>query len=173
MVWIHGGAFRFGSSTSEHYGPERLLEEDIVLVSINYRMGPFGFLTTGDDIAPPDVGILDQRMALRWVQENIAAFAGDPERVTLFGESAGGISVMAHMASPGSRGLFHQAIAMSGVWGEMPFLHKSKNQQNTQRCWPLVWDVTGESHLWTQLSAYNRSTQRIFWRKQANLGQLV
>jgi len=126
MVWIHGGAFRFGSSTSEHYGPERLLEEDIVLVTINYRMGPFGFLTTGDDIAPPNVGILDQRMALRWVQENIAAFAGDPERVTLFGESAGGISVMAHMASPGSRGLFHQAIAMSGVWGEMPFLHKSK-----------------------------------------------
>jgi len=126
MVWIHGGAFQFGSSSSEEYGPERLLEEDIVLVTINYRLGPFGFLTTGDDIAPPNAGILDQRMALRWVQENIAAFAGDPQRVTLFGESAGGISVTAHMASPGSRGLFHQAIAMSGVWGEMPFLHKSK-----------------------------------------------
>jgi len=126
MVWIHGGGFQMGSSSSELYGPERLLEEDIVLVTINYRLGPFGFLTTGDDIAPPNVGILDQRMALRWVQENIQAFAGDPEKVTIFGESAGGISVMAHMASPGSRGLFHQAISMSGVWGEMPLVHKSK-----------------------------------------------
>eukprot|EP00092_Neocalanus_flemingeri_P012684 GFUD01013668.1.p1 GENE.GFUD01013668.1~~GFUD01013668.1.p1 ORF type:complete len:641 (+),score=136.04 GFUD01013668.1:337-2259(+) len=126
MVWIHGGAFQMGSSSSESYGPERILEEDIVLVTINYRLGPLGFLTTGDDIAPPNVGILDQRMALRWVKENIEAFAGDPERVTLFGESAGGISTMAHLASPGSRGLFHQAIAMSGVWGEVPFLHKSK-----------------------------------------------
>ena len=126
MVWIHGGAFRFGSSSSEEYGPERLLEEDIVLVTINYRLGALGFLTTGDDIAPPNAGILDQRLALRWVQNNIMAFGGDPDRVTLFGESAGGVCVMAHMASPGSRGLFHQAIAMSGVWGEAPFLHKSK-----------------------------------------------
>jgi len=126
MVWFHGGAFQIGGSNPEDYGPERLLEEDVVLVTINYRLGPLGFLTTGDDAAPPNNGILDQRMALKWVQENIAAFAGDPGKVTIFGESAGGISVMTHLASPGSREFFHRAIAMSGVWGEEPFLHKSK-----------------------------------------------
>ena len=126
MVWIHGGAFQFGSASSEHYGPERLLEQEVIVVSINYRLGPLGFLTTGDHAAPPNVGILDQQLALRWVKDHIAAFGGNPNKVTIFGESAGGISVMAHMASPYSRGLFQQAIAMSGVWGEIPFLHKSK-----------------------------------------------
>ena len=126
MVWIHGGAFQLGSADSKMYGPERLLEEDIVLVTINYRLGPLGFMTTGDAAAPPNVGLLDQRLALEWVRDNIAAFAGDPDQVTLFGESAGGMSVMAHLASPGSQGLFHRAIAMSGIWGEAPFLHMSK-----------------------------------------------
>ena len=127
MVWIHGGAFQFGSSDSNMFGPERLLEEDVVLVTLNYRLGPLGFLTTGDEAAPANIGLLDQRLALEWVRDNIAAFSGDPDRVTLFGESAGGISVMAHLASPGSQGLFHQAISMSGVWGESPFLHTSKH----------------------------------------------
>ena len=127
MVWIHGGGFQFGSSDSEMFGPERLLEEDVVLVSLNYRLGPLGFLTTGDEAAPGNAGLLDQRLALEWVRDNIAAFSGDPDRVTLVGESSGGVSVMAHLASPGSRGLFHQAIAMSGVWAEAPFLHTSKH----------------------------------------------
>jgi len=127
MVWIHGGAFQLGSSLSDFYGPERLLDEDVVLVTLNYRLGALGFLTTGDNAAPGNVGLLDQRMALEWVRDNIDAFAGDPERVTLFGESAGGMSVMAHLASPGSQGLFHGAIAQSGIWGEMPFLHNSKH----------------------------------------------
>ena len=127
MVWIHGGAFQFGSASSEQYGPERLLDKEVVMVSLNYRLGPLGFLTSGDKEAPPNVGILDQQMALRWVRDHISAFGGDPERVTIFGESAGGVSVMAHLASPYSSGLFHAAIAMSGVWGEMPFLHKSKS----------------------------------------------
>ena len=108
------------------FGPERLLEEDIVLVTLNYRLGALGFLTTGDQTAPPNVGLLDQRMALQWVRDNIEAFGGDHESVTLFGESAGGISVMAHLASPGSRLLFHKAVSMSGVWAEAPFLHLSK-----------------------------------------------
>jgi len=126
MVWIHGGAFQMGSASSEHYGPERLLEKEVVVVSINYRLGPLGFLTTGDHAAPPNVGILDQQLALRWVKDHITSFGGNPNKVTIFGESAGGISVMAHIASPYSRGLFQQAISMSGVWGEIPFLHKSK-----------------------------------------------
>ena len=125
MVWLHGGGFQFGSSSSEMFGPERLLEEDVVLVSLNYRLGPLGFLTTEDEAAPGNIGLLDQRMALEWVRDNIAAFSGDPDMVTLVGESSGGISVMAHLASPASRGLFHRAIAMSGVWGEAPLLHSS------------------------------------------------
>ena len=126
MVWIHGGGFQFGSASSEMFGPERLLEEDIVLVTVNYRLGALGFLTSGDQEAPANVGLLDQRLALRWVRDNIRAFAGDPDQVTLFGESAGAISVMAHLASPGSQGLFQRAIAQSGVWGEAPFLHMSR-----------------------------------------------
>jgi len=126
MVWIHGGAFQFGSGSSEQFGPERLLDEEVVLVTINYRLGPLGFLTTGDEEAPPNIGLLDQQMALRWVQDHIHAFGGDQDRVTIFGEDAGAISVMAHIASPYSENLFQQAIAMSGVWGEMPFLHKSQ-----------------------------------------------
>ena len=127
MVWIHGGGFQFGSANSEMYGPERLLEEDVVLVTLNYRLGALGFLTSGDEEAPPNLGLLDQRLALRWVRDNIREFAGDPGQVTLFGESAGGISVTAHLASPGSQDLFHRAIAMSGVWAETPFLHTSKH----------------------------------------------
>ena len=126
MVWVHGGGFQFGSASSEVYGPERLLEEDVVLVTVNYRLGALGFLTSGDQEAPPNVGLLDQRLALGWVRNNIRAFGGDPDRVTLLGESAGAVSVMAHLASPGSQGLFHRAIAMSGVWGEAPFLHLSR-----------------------------------------------
>ena len=126
MVWIHGGAFQFGSSDSSMFGPERILEEDVVLVTMNYRLGPLGFLTTGDEVAPPNLGLLDQRLVLEWVRDNVAAFSGDPDRVTLFGESSGGISVLAHLASPGSQGLFHKAISMSGVWGESSFLHMSK-----------------------------------------------
>merc|ERR1711971_1397713 len=70
MVWIHGGAFQMGSASSEHYGPERLLEKEVIVVSINYRLGPLGFLTTGDHAAPPNVGILDQQLALRWVKDH-------------------------------------------------------------------------------------------------------
>ena len=126
MVWLHGRGFQLGSASAEMFGPERLLEEDLVLVVVQYRLGPLGFLTTGDEAAPPNLGLLDQRLALAWVRDNIAAFAGDPDTVTLAGQGAGGTSVLAHLASPGSRGLFHRGLAMSGVWGEAPGLHLSR-----------------------------------------------
>nr|AHJ81344.1 carboxylesterase [Locusta migratoria] len=113
MFWIHGGGWIDGGSNS--YEPDFLLNHDIVLVTINYRLGPLGFLSTEDAAAPGNFGLKDQTAALRWVRENIAAFGGDPASVTIFGESAGGASVHYHMLSPLSRGLFHRAISQSGV----------------------------------------------------------
>ena len=128
LVWLHGGSFSRGSASPQSYGPERFLDRDLVVVTLNYRLGALGFLTTEDAAAPPNLGLRDQQLALTWVQANIRAFGGDPQRVTLCGEAAGGSSVMAHMASPRASGLFHQAVAMSGVWGFHPFLESaSKN----------------------------------------------
>uniref|UniRef100_A0A182INH9 Carboxylic ester hydrolase n=1 Tax=Anopheles atroparvus TaxID=41427 RepID=A0A182INH9_ANOAO len=121
MVFIHGGGYFLGSADPRLYGPQRILAtERVILVTIQYRLGVFGFLSTGDAAAPGNAGMHDQVLALRWVQRNIGAFGGDPGAVTLFGESAGGASVQLHMMSPLSRGLFHRAILMSGsalaVW---------------------------------------------------------
>lgn len=129
MVWIHGGGFQRKIGSNEMYGPERLVEYGVVVVTVNYRLGPLGFLSTGDSHAPPNIGLLDQRMALRWVNRNIQHFGGNNEKVTLFGQSAGGMSVMYHMVSPGSQGLFHSAISMSGVFGDHALLHHSKPPQ--------------------------------------------
>lgn len=84
------------------------------MVSINYRLGPFGFIATGTKEFPGNVGLKDQVMALKWVQRNIKYFGGNPNLVTISGESAGGFSVTSHVISGMSRGLFHRAIAMSG-----------------------------------------------------------
>jgi juvenile-hormone esterase len=125
LVWLHGGSFSRGSASPQSYGPERFLDRDLVVVTLNYRLGALGFLTTEDAAAPPNLGLRDQQLALRWVQANIRAFGGDPKRVTLCGEAAGGSSVMAHVASPRASGLFQQAVAMSGVWGFHPFLERA------------------------------------------------
>jgi carboxylesterase type B len=105
-----------------------LLDLDLVVVTINYRLGPLGFLTTEDTAAPPNLGLQDQQLALAWVQQHISAFGGDPGRVTVCGQEAGGTSVMALVASPRARGLFQQAIAMSGVWNYHPFLYSSRDE---------------------------------------------
>lgn len=116
MVFIHGGAFLTGSNKMNMYGPEFLLTQDIVLVSINYRLGALGFLSS-DDVSlgvPGNAGLKDQTLALKWVQENIKSFNGDPGNVTIFGESAGSCSVHFQMLSPVTKGLFHKAILQSG-----------------------------------------------------------
>ncbi|PNF42088.1 Esterase FE4 [Cryptotermes secundus] len=114
MVYIHGGGFISGSGTAEFYGPDYFLSEDVVVVTLNYRLGALGFLSTGDSVVPGNNGLKDQVMALRWVQQNIAQFGGDPGNVTIFGESAGAACVHYHMLSPMSEGLFSRAIAQSG-----------------------------------------------------------
>lgn len=121
MLWIHGGSFSGGSGNSGRFGPEFLLDEDIVLVTINYRLGALGFLTTNDRSAPGNYGMKDMVEALKWVKRNIAAFGGDPENVTIFGESAGSVAVHFLVLSRMASGLFQKAIIQSGValnmWG--------------------------------------------------------
>ncbi|XP_071439111.1 esterase E4-like [Hetaerina americana] len=114
MVWIHGGLFIQGSGGSELYGPDYFLDENIVLVTMNYRLGALGFLSTGDEVVPGNNGLKDQVMALKWVKANIALFGGDPIRITIFGNSAGAASVHFHLLSPLSKGLFNRAISQSG-----------------------------------------------------------
>ncbi|XP_076180089.1 esterase E4-like [Ptiloglossa arizonensis] len=115
MVFIHPGGFYGYSGQSAVFGPQYLLDKDIVLVTINYRLGALGFLSTGDNLAPGNMGLKDQVVALRWIQRNIAAFGGNPNAVTLCGYSAGSFSIMLHMVSPMSQNLFHRAITMSAT----------------------------------------------------------
>jgi para-nitrobenzyl esterase len=120
MVWIHGGAFIIGSGASPMYDGAAFAKRDVVLVSINYRLGALGFLrltdlTNGAIPSTGNEGLLDQIAALRWVRDNIAAFGGDPDNVTIFGESAGGISVGSLMGIDSAAPLFHKAIPQSGA----------------------------------------------------------
>ncbi|XP_076170679.1 juvenile hormone esterase-like [Ptiloglossa arizonensis] len=121
LVWIYGGSFITGYSNTSLYGPDLLLEKNVVMVSFNYRLGALGFLSLSRDRALGNAGLKDQVLALEWVQKNIAAFGGDPNRVTIFGESAGAVSVHYLMMSPRSKGLFQQSYAISGTaltrWG--------------------------------------------------------
>ncbi|XP_028635093.1 acylcarnitine hydrolase-like [Grammomys surdaster] len=114
MVWIHGGALVTGSA-SMFDSSLLTATEDLVVVNIQYRLGVLGFFSTGDEHARGNWGYLDQVAALRWVKQNIAYFGGNPDCVTIFGESAGGTSVSSHVVSPMSQGLFHGAIMESGV----------------------------------------------------------
>ncbi|XP_076961849.1 pyrethroid hydrolase Ces2e-like isoform X3 [Callospermophilus lateralis] len=114
MVWIHGGALVVGSA-SMFDGSILAAIENVLVVTIQYRLGVLGFFSTGDQHATGNWGYLDQVAALRWVQQNIAHFGGNPDRVTIFGQSAGGTSVSSHVVSPMSQGLFHGAIMESGV----------------------------------------------------------
>jgi len=121
IVNIHGGAFMFGSGSDP--SPKYLLDQDLILVTFNYRLGPLGFLTTEDEVVPGNMGLKDQTAALLWVQNNIASFGGNPASVTITGQSAGGASVHFHYLSPLSHGLFQRGISQSGTalcpWTQM------------------------------------------------------
>jgi para-nitrobenzyl esterase len=120
LVWIHGGAFVQGSGSVPIYSGRALAEQGVVVVTINYRLGVMGFFqhpdlgSTPGEVASGNFGLMDQLAALQWVQDNIAALGGDPQAVTLAGQSAGAVSVHALVNSSHSAGLFHRAIAMSG-----------------------------------------------------------
>src|SRR3954447_5785619 len=132
LVFIHGGGLVNGSG-DQHDGALLARSNGIVVVSLNYRLGVFGFLALpslsaeAPDHSSGDYGILDQQAAIRWVHRNIAAFGGDPRRVTINGESAGGWSVCGHLTSPGSRGLFSAAIIQSGSCASIPEAQAEQN----------------------------------------------
>ena len=119
MVWIHGGSHQAGAGSSEFYQANALVENGVVLVTFNYRLGPFGYLAhpalTEEAGTSGNYGLMDQAAALRWVRDNIRSFGGDPDNVTIFGESAGAQSVSELMASPIADGLYHKAILESGT----------------------------------------------------------
>lgn len=120
LVWIYGGGFAFGSTSTPVHNGEHLTRKGVILVSINYRVGPLGFLAhpalsaESPHKVSGNYGLQDQIAGLQWVKKNIAAFGGDPEKVTIFGESAGGIAVSMLCASPQAKGLFRGAISQSG-----------------------------------------------------------
>ncbi|XP_013178301.1 PREDICTED: esterase FE4-like [Papilio xuthus] len=114
MVYIHGGTFIVGGGGKLVYGPDYLIEKDVIVVTFNYRLGALGFLCLGIKEAPGNAGLKDQITALRWVKKNIAAFGGDPDNITLFGESAGATSTALLLASNATLGLFNRAIVQSG-----------------------------------------------------------
>nr|XP_036215154.1 venom carboxylesterase-6-like isoform X2 [Bactrocera oleae] len=124
LFYIHGGGLFSGTSSPAVNGPEYFMEtNEVILVLPAYRLGQFGFLSTGDEHMTGNFGLKDQNMALKWVQKYIYAFNGDPSRVTIFGHSAGSISTHLHMLSPASRGLFRNAVLMSGQ-ANSPFIRK-------------------------------------------------
>jgi para-nitrobenzyl esterase len=112
MVWIHGGAFLAGSPASPWYDGRAFARDGVVSVTVGYRLGVDGFAPLDD--TPPNLGLRDLLLALAWVQENIAAFGGDPDRVTIAGQSAGGAAVLALLSSPVGDGCFHRAVSLSG-----------------------------------------------------------
>ena len=133
MVWIHGGALVFGSGHLALYDGAALARRDVVVVTINYRLGALGFLSTTElqqEALAGNYALQDQQQALRWVQSNIAAFGGDSHRVTLAGNSAGAASSCAHLLSPPSAGLFHRVIMQSGPCVRLG--HKTLEQARAQ-----------------------------------------
>ena len=128
VVWFYGGGFITGNAKYSEYGPDKFLDEDIIVVTVNYRAGALGFLSLGVADVPGNQGLLDQNMALKFVKSNIAAFGGNPNDITLMGQSAGSSSTLYHFMSPRSAGLFQKVIAQSGS-NFSPSLHSVTSSQ--------------------------------------------
>uniref|UniRef100_A0A1B6I346 Carboxylic ester hydrolase n=1 Tax=Homalodisca liturata TaxID=320908 RepID=A0A1B6I346_9HEMI len=149
MAFIHGSGYFESSSSSLMYGPDFLVDEQVILVTFNYRLGAAGFLTLGSKVAPGNLGLTDTLLALQWIQEEITVFGGDPAKVTLFGESAGSAAVISHYLSPQSTDLFVRAIAQSGSaladWAVLPMtegVRRSKVLAQAVGCDPSENDTT-------------------------------
>ncbi|XP_055921512.1 juvenile hormone esterase isoform X2 [Eupeodes corollae] len=158
MVFIHGGGYMFGYGDSNLYKPLYLMQEGVVVVTLNYRLGAFGFLSLPEANIHGNAGLKDQHLALQWVSDNISHFGGDPNNVTLFGESAGASSVHFHFLSEKSRKLFHKAILQSGT-ANMP--------------WAMKKYLTNKSMLLSKAMGFHSNDQienAKFLRNYQNLG---
>lgn len=133
MVYFHGGAFFFGSGNDDLQGPDLLIEEGVILVTMNYRLGVLGFMSLGTPEYSGNQGLKDQQLALKWIQLNIRRFGGDPTGITIFGQSAGSASSLFHMYAPGSRGLFRQTIQMSSTFDIWTIFQKRNNFQDMRQ----------------------------------------
>jgi para-nitrobenzyl esterase len=149
MVWIHGGAFVFGSGSWPGSSGIAFARQGVVLVTFNYRLQRLGFFAfpalsrEHPDELKANYGYMDQVAALKWVQQNIAAFSGDPTNVTIFGESAGGVSVHTHLTSPLSRGLFQKAISQSGGGRDGVLTGRPMREDGVDRNYPLSAETIG------------------------------
>lgn len=149
MVWIHGGAFVGGSGSSPDFSRSQFTRRGVILVTLNYRLGRLGFfafpaLSQEHPEEPKgNYGYMDQIAALKWVQQNIAAFGGDPENVTIFGESAGGVSVHSLLTIPEARGLFHKAISESGGGRDGVLTGRPIRQENADPFYPVSAETIG------------------------------
>lgn len=168
MVWIHGGGFTVGSGSQVLYEGKYLAKKGVVVVTINYRLGPFGFMAHPklSQESPHGVsgnyGLLDQIEALKWVQRNIDKFGGDPHNVTVFGESAGGASVCYLMASPLAKGLFHKAIVQSGGFLSMgmPSAGRQENLKEAEKLGEKISSALGCSGEPDELAALRSKDAR-------------
>ncbi len=149
MVWIHGGAFVFGSGSAPDFSGVEFAKQGVVLVTFNYRLGRMGFFAfpaltrEHPEEVKGNYAFLDQIAALKWVQRNIAAFGGDPGNVTIFGESAGGVSVHTLLTSPLSRGLFHKAISESGGGRDGVLTGRPMSKNGVDRNYPVSAETIG------------------------------
>jgi len=151
MVWIHGGAFVFGSGSFPDFSGESFAKQSVILVTFNYRLGRLGFfafpaLSKEHPEEPKgNYAYMDQIAALRWVQQNIAAFGGDPKNVTIFGESAGGVSVHSLLTIPTANGLFQKAIIESGGGRDGVLTGRPINRENADSYYPVSAETIGKS----------------------------
>lgn len=149
MVWIHGGAFVFGSGAQPDFSSEQFAEKDIVFVTFNYRLGRLGFFAfpaLSNEYPNEPKGnytYMDQIAALKWVRDNISSFGGDPNNVTIFGESAGGVSVQSLITIPSAKGLFHKAIIESGGGRDGVLSGRPIQKDNTDSYYPVSAEKIG------------------------------
>jgi para-nitrobenzyl esterase len=149
MVWIHGGAFVFGSGSQGDYKGLPFTDKGVILVSINYRLGRFGFFAfpalsnEHPDEFKGNYGYMDQIAALKWIQQNISAFGGDPKNVTIFGESAGGVSVQSLLTIPSAQGLFQKAIIESGGGRDGVLTGRPINKEKSDSYYPVSAEIIG------------------------------
>ena len=149
MVWIHGGAFVFGSGSQPDYSGVSFAKQGVILVTVNYRLGRLGFFAfPGLSKEHPEepkgnYAYMDQIAALQWVQQNIAAFGGDPQNVTIFGESAGGVSILSLLSIPAAKGLFSKAISESGGARDGVLTGRPINKENADINYPVSAETMG------------------------------